>query len=64
MWFAGNRIGDDGANQLAKSLENNTTLTSLYLIGTRWCSVTPAFVCICIHMYVWVFYSHTIVNCA
>ena len=49
MWFAGEGIGDEGAKQLAKSLANNTTLTSLDLEGTRWCSVTPEFVCICIH---------------
>ena len=44
MWFAGNDIGDEGAKQLAKILEDNTALTSLGLEGTRWCSTTPAFV--------------------
>ena len=44
VWFTGNGIGDEGAKQLAKSLANNATLTSLDLRGTRWCSVTPAFV--------------------
>jgi len=33
MCFAGNGIGDEGAKQLAKSLENNTTLTLLDLFG-------------------------------
>ena len=41
--LAGNGIGDEGAKQLAKSLANNTTLTSLDLRGTRWGSVTPVF---------------------
>ena len=50
MRFAGNGIDDEGVKQLVKSLENNTTLTSLDLAGTRWCSVTSAFVCICIHI--------------
>ena len=42
VWFTGNGIGDEGAKQLAESLANNDTLTSLDLRGTRWCSVTPA----------------------
>ena len=49
MWFAGNGIGDEGAKQLAKSLEKNTTLTSLGLRGIRWCNATPAVVSTCIH---------------
>ena len=39
MSFAGEDIGDEGAKQLAKSLANNTTLTSLNLRGSRWCNV-------------------------
>ena len=50
MWFSGERIGDEGAKQLATILAKDTTLTSLDLQGTRWCNVTPAFVCICMHM--------------
>ena len=45
MRFAVNRIGDEGAKQLAKGLANNTTLTALDLRGTRCCSVPPALVC-------------------
>ena len=49
MWFAGNDMGDDGPKQLAKSLANNTTLTSLDLRGTRWFSMTPACVRLCLY---------------
>ena len=62
MWFKNNGIGDEGAKQLAESLANNATLTSLDLRGARWCIVTPAFVCICIHMYGRVFYIDAIVK--
>ena len=49
MWLSDEGIGDEGAKQLAKSLANNTALTSLELRGTRWCNVTPIFVRPCIH---------------
>ena len=49
LWLSGEGIGDEGAKELVKSLANNTTLTSLDLGGTRWCSVTPAFVRMYIH---------------
>ena len=57
MCFAGKVIGDDGVKQLAKSLAKYTTLTSLDLGGSQWCSVTPAFACIGKHTHVYM-YTH------
>ena len=46
MRFAGNGIGTYGAKQLLKSLENNTTLTSLDLRGSV-CLCVCVCVCVC-----------------
>jgi hypothetical protein len=48
--YSGNQIGKEGAEALARSLERNSSLTSLILLGTL-CRIDAFSACVISHVY-------------